>query len=396
VNLLLPVAFNSSGRTAVSTIVISAVGTLGDFLPFLALGQALRSRGHKIRLAINPAFLGLAEAAGLSAVPCGPVFGPDEARRPPEFPEGATQSWAELKKAEALFRDVPGRCRDLSAACAGADLLVAHSFHYAALLVHDQLRLPWVCVALWPGQFLLGDRLPTAQPAPRADLNLLACSRAFSSPHPLIHRDLAVTGFWFEDELEPFPWQPSKALKELVDGDDRPLVLCLGGTPGPDAAEVVGVHAAAAGLLGKPLVVQTGCSGPREIALVGTHARDHVVLTEFVSHDWLFPRAEAVIHPGGIGVTARGLKHGCPMLLEPWRKDQYHHAGLVRQLGVGYAMDPRKLGAPGLARMIAEKVAAPNTRSRARECAGALAAEHGIGTACGLIEARLGTTGPRV
>jgi UDP:flavonoid glycosyltransferase YjiC (YdhE family) len=379
----------------VSTIVISTVGTLGDFLPFLALGKALRSRGHEICLAVNPAFLGLAAEAGLRAVSCGPRFGPDEARRPPEFPEGVTQPWAEFKKWEALFRDVPGRYRDLSAACAGADLLVAHSFHYAALLVQDRLRLPWVCVSLWPGQFVHHDRQAIAQPAPRSDLNLLASSRAFSSPDPWIHDHLAVTGFWYEDGCDQSEWQPTPALQAFVEGGDWPLVLCLGGTPGPDAAEVVRVHAEAAGLLGKRLVVQAVWAGLRDIALPGTAARDRVFVTDFVSHDWLFARAEAVIHPGGIGVTARGLRHGCPMLLEPWRKDHYFHAALVRQLGAGHAMDPRKLGAPGLARMLAEKVGAPSTRGRARECAAVLSAEDGIGTACGLIEALLGTTGSR-
>jgi UDP:flavonoid glycosyltransferase YjiC (YdhE family) len=384
----------------VATIIISTVGTLGDFLPFLALGTALRSRGHEVGLAVNPAFLGFVREAGLRGISCGPPFGPDEARRPPALPAGATQPWAEFKKWEALFQDVPGHYRDLSAACAGADLLVAHSFHYAALLVHDRLRVPWVCVARWPGQFLHHDRLPIAQPAPRADLNLLASSRVFGAPHQPIHDHLAVTGFWFEDASDQRGWQPTPALRAFVEGGDRPLVLCLGGTPGPDAqtADGVRVHARAARLLGKTLVVQTGWgwAGLRDIALLDTGAGDHVFLTDFVSHDWLFARAEAVVHPGGIGVTARCLKHGCPMLLEPWRKDQYYHAARVRQLGVGYAMDPHKRGAEGVARMLAEKVTAPATRSRAQECAKALRAEDGIGTACGLIEALLGTTGPRV
>jgi sterol 3beta-glucosyltransferase len=268
---------------------------------------------------------------------------------------------------------------------------VAHSFHYAALLVHDRLQLPWVCVGLWPGQFLHSDRYPIAQPAPRADLNVLASSRTLSSPLRSIYHDLAVTGFWFEDLLDQPGWQPTPGFRAFVEDGDRPLVHCLGGTPGPDAAEVVRVHAEAAALLGKKLVVQTGWSGVRDIALTGSAARDRVFLTDFVSHDWLLPRAEAVIHPGGIGVTARCLKHGCPMLLEPWRKDQYFHAAFVRQLGAGHAMDPRKLGAPGLARMLAEKVGATSTRDRAQECAAVLRAENGIGTACGLIERLLGT-----
>ncbi len=380
-----------------ATIVISTVGTLGDLLPFLALGKALQTRGQRITLAVNPAFLGLAEEAGLRAVSCGPAFGPAEALRPPALPEGGTQPWADVKKSEALLRDVPGRYRDLAAACAGADLLVAHSYHYAALLVHDQLRLPWVCVSLWPGQFRHADRLPNAQPAPRADLNLLASSRAFSVPDTSTYPDLAVTGFWFDDGPDPRDWQPTPALQAFVKGGDQPLVLCLGGTPGPDAPEVVRVHAQAAALLGNPLVVQAGwaLSDVRDEAVQQATAGARVFVAEFVSHDWLFARARAVIHPGGIGVTARCLRHGCPMLVEPWRNDQYLHSMLMRQLGVGHAMDPRKLGAPGLARMLAERVTTPGTVRRARECALAVRAEDGIATACRLIEAQLGAADPR-
>jgi UDP:flavonoid glycosyltransferase YjiC (YdhE family) len=373
----------------VSKIVISTVGTLGDFLPFLALGKAMRARGHEIVLAVNPAFLGLAAEAGLRAVPCGPRFGPEELRRPPEVPEGATQPWGELKKWEALLRDVPARYRDLSAACAGADLLVAHSFHYAALLVHDQLRLPWVCVALWPGQF--GG---AAQPAPRADLNLLASSPVFGSLYQEVYDRLVVTGFWFDEGRDPGRWEPTPALLPFVEAGERPLVLCLGGTPGPDAAAVVRVHAQAAGMLRKKLIVQAGWAGLGDLAPPEAAAWDHVLRTDFVSHDWLFARAEAVIHPGGIGVTARALRQGCPMLLEPWRKDQYLHAALVRQLGAGHAMDPRRLGAEGVARMLAERVAAPDTRRRSCECAQSLHGEDGVETACGLIEALLETAEP--
>ena len=219
------------------------------------------------------------------------------------------------------------------------------------------------------------SRITTAWPPcsrARADLNLLASSRVFSSPLPEIHDNLVVTGFWFEDGRDPGRWQPTPALRAFVQGGDRPLVLCLGGSPGPEAAEVVRIHAQAACLLGKTLVVQAGWAGLRDLSPPGTVARDRVFLTDFVSHDWLFARAEAVVHPGGIGVTARALKHGCPMLLEPRRTDHFFHAALVRELGVGYAMDPRKLGADGVARMLAERVAAPETRSRARACAESL------------------------
>ena len=62
-------------------VIISSVGTVGDFVPFVCLGKRLRARGHAVCLAINPAMHTLARDAGLEAVPCGRTFGPSEARR---------------------------------------------------------------------------------------------------------------------------------------------------------------------------------------------------------------------------------------------------------------------------------------------------------------------------
>lgn len=40
-------------------------------------------------------------------------------------------------------------------------------------------------------------------------------------------------------------------------------------------------------------------------------------------HDWLFPRMAAVIHHGGAGTVAAGLKAGRPTLVCPFFGDQY-------------------------------------------------------------------------
>lgn len=50
-------------------IVVTTVGPLGDFAPFLALGRRLRDRSCRVVVAINPAMLRLDEEEGLEAVP---------------------------------------------------------------------------------------------------------------------------------------------------------------------------------------------------------------------------------------------------------------------------------------------------------------------------------------
>jgi UDP:flavonoid glycosyltransferase YjiC (YdhE family) len=370
------------------------VGTLGDVLPFVALGKALQGRGHDVLLAVNSAMHPVVVRAGLTAAPCGPAFGPDEARKMQVASMSVSHSLVERTKSAALLHDVPARYQDVCAACADADLLIAHSFHYAALLTHDQLGVPWVCVSLQPGQFPQHDFPPTAQPAPHADLNLLASSTHFSAVESAFCEHLYITGFWFCDGSDQDDWQPTVAQRDFVEGEDRPLVLCLGCLPGPRAAEVMSIHAQACAVLGKKLVVQTGWADLHDDCLPPDARADEVLLAAFLPHDWLFAHALAVCHHGGLGVTARALKHGCPTLLMPYRKDQLYHAAVVRALGAGGGIDPRKLTVAGLVRMLGERICVEETRQRAQALGASLRAEDGVGTACGLIEDLLqGATG---
>jgi len=54
-----------------------------------------------------------------------------------------------------------------------------------------------------------------------------------------------------------------------------------------------------------------------------------------VSHDWLLPQCCAVIHHGGAGTTAAGLRYGLPTLVCPFFGDQYMWGEMVHRAGVG-------------------------------------------------------------
>lgn len=54
-------------------------------------------------------------------------------------------------------------------------------------------------------------------------------------------------------------------------------------------------------------------------------------------HDWLLPQTKGVIHHGGAGTTAAGLRHGLPTLVVPFFADQHMWAAMVQRAGVGPA-----------------------------------------------------------
>ncbi|PQQ08941.1 sterol 3-beta-glucosyltransferase UGT80A2 isoform X1 [Prunus yedoensis var. nudiflora] len=45
-------------------------------------------------------------------------------------------------------------------------------------------------------------------------------------------------------------------------------------------------------------------------------------LVDNCPHDWLFQRCSAVVHHGGAGTTAAGLKAACPTTIVPFFGDQ--------------------------------------------------------------------------
>jgi len=50
----------------------------------------------------------------------------------------------------------------------------------------------------------------------------------------------------------------------------------------------------------------------------GMDKPDGVFMIDNVPHDWLFPHVDAVVHHGGAGTTAAGLKFGKPTMIVPF------------------------------------------------------------------------------
>ena len=58
--------------------------------------------------------------------------------------------------------------------------------------------------------------------------------------------------------------------------------------------------------------------------LGGVSVPSHIFLLDNIPHDWLFDqeRVSAVVHHGGAGTTAVGLKYGRPTVVVPFFGDQ--------------------------------------------------------------------------
>jgi UDP:flavonoid glycosyltransferase YjiC (YdhE family) len=405
-------------------IVITSAGTLGDFVPFVALGKRLRGRGHEVVMAVNPAMVPLAERAGLGAVPCGRPFGESEARERAEiFREGAEPTPEEMaSQLEGLGLDEV--FRGLARAVEGADLLISSSLQGVAPWVHEATGVRWINATIFAMEFPHSDGPPPPQtdreraawramfdyrnrvrrgvglPELADDrwrryywserLVLIASSEHFSRPKLDDWPQARMTGFWFDDP-PPGDWSPDPDLARFLEGGPPPLVLSLSSLPVEDPGRVVTLHAEAAALLGARLVVQQGWAGLTRSGLSPAAAvRDEDLhFAGHVPHSWLFPRSAAIIHHGGIGTTAQGLRCGRPMLVEPYCNDQFFNAGRVAELGVGAAVDHRRLTPENLASALEEHVLTPESFRRAEELASRIAPEDGLARSCEIIESQI-------
>ncbi|MEI7772041.1 MAG: nucleotide disphospho-sugar-binding domain-containing protein [Chloroflexales bacterium] len=94
----------------------------------------------------------------------------------------------------------------------------------------------------------------------------------------------------------------------------------------------------------------------------------------------------AVVHHGGAGTTAAGLRAGVPSVITPFAADQLFWARRVAQLRAGVAT-PRlsALSASALAAAIDRAISDPNIRSGAAALGARLRANDGARRAAALI-----------
>jgi sterol 3beta-glucosyltransferase len=115
---------------------------------------------------------------------------------------------------------------------------------------------------------------------------------------------------------------------------------------------------------------------------------ESVYMAESIPHDWLFPQVAAVVHHGGAGTTAAGLRAGKPSIICPFMADQPFWGKLVYQRGVGPEPIPQNhLTADKLATAITTAVEDQTMKRRAAELGERIRAEDGIGRAVAVIDA---------
>jgi UDP:flavonoid glycosyltransferase YjiC (YdhE family) len=362
--------------------VLAGYGSRGDVEPCAAVGRELLRRGHDVRMAVSPDMMGFVEAAGLTAVAYGPdtreqmnaaahivrsVANPISAL--PEVMERLTQIWTE-------------KSATLTSLANEADLVLAGiNEQELAANVANYHGIPLAALHFFPAQLLSTGVLYSNMTKGVAE----AQRRALGLPEAAgpSHASLEIQAYdalclpgpaaeWVEPDGRR-PFVGALTLESPTDADDDalswiaagrpPICFGLGSTPISSPADTVAMIAAACTQLGERALI---CSGPNDFADVPRF--DHIKVVDAVNHAAILPACRAVVHHGGAGTTAAGLRAGIPTLvLWLWLDQPVWAAGLER-LKVGSA---RQFVATTEESLVADLrlILTPDYATRAREAA---------------------------
>lgn len=414
-------------------ITILAYGSRGDVQPFIALAHGLQQAGHTVRLAAPHRFTSLAAEYGVGFVPL--------AGDPAELSALLNRAGHNvIRMVKAMYAYVLSVAvpvaRAAFAAGEGADLLV-HSFLFTVggHALARKLGIPDVSVQLFPtfaptrafpmvaaagmppgvlsyvshwltrfiywhagnvgfrqlrnmepGLFDLQLAWPFAAAAPQTPLLFAYSPTVLPRPADWAAPHVHVTGYLFLDA--PQAYQPPPKLLDFLARGDAPVCVTFGSMVNREAARIDTAVRAALAQTGQRAVVLSGWGGANGLA-----ATNNLLYLDAAPHDWLLPHCSAVIHHGGAGTTAAGLRAGIPNVVVPHGLDQPFWGRRVAALGAGPAPIPlRKLAGRSLAAALVA-VQQPDLCARAQEIGRRLRAEDGVGQAAGIITARAGSWG---
>lgn len=408
-------------------ISVFSYGSRGDFEPFLALAVGLQKAGHSVTLAAPHRF---ADFAAQYQVPFAPLAGDPEEVSKRINDAGGNVLMVVKSIRDFVFSVTAEVSRASFAAAEGSDLLV-HSFLFTTGM-HSWARehgIPDISIQTFP-VFAPTSAFPNVAfaqvpPGPLSYLThwltdqimwfggnsgykpALAAHPGISYPArlywpfretserrrtPLLFAysptvlprpaewgpDVHVTGSFF---LENASYQPPDVLTRFLDAGLPPICISFGSMINRDAKKINQVVIESITKSHNRAIFLTGWGGWKT-----EHIPENILYMESAPHAWLLPRCKAVIHHGGAGTTAAGLRAGIPNLVIPHTADQPFWGARVHALGAGPR--PIPVGKLSSFRLLAALAEMENPgMTRAAQAAGELIrAENGVETAIRLIQ----------
>ncbi|XP_012473579.1 sterol 3-beta-glucosyltransferase UGT80A2 isoform X1 [Gossypium raimondii] len=405
-------------------IVMLIVGTRGDVQPFIAIGKRLQDYGHRVRLATHSNFKDFVLTAGLEFYPLGgdpKVLAGYMVKNKGFLPSGPSEIPIQRNQIKEIIYSLLPACKDPdpdSAIPFKADAIIANPPAYGHTHVAEALKvpihifftMPWTPTSEFPhplsrvkqpagyrlsyqivdSMIWLGIR-DMINDLRKKKLRLrpvtyLSGSQGSDSDVPygyiwsphLVPKPkdwgpkIDVVGFCFLDLATNY--EPPESLVKWLEAGPKPIYIGFGSLPVQEPEKMTQIIVDALEQTGQRGIINKGWGGLGSLA----ESKDSVYLLDNVPHDWLFLQCMAVVHHGGAGTTAAGLKAACPTTIVPFFGDQPFWGDRVHARGVGPAPIPiDEFSLPKLIDAI-KFMLNPEVKEKAVELAKAMENEDGV------------------
>ncbi|KAJ4163760.1 hypothetical protein LMH87_005468 [Akanthomyces muscarius] len=173
--------------------------------------------------------------------------------------------------------------------------------------------------------------------------------------------NIDVSGFYFLDLASSYTPEPE--LNAFLNAGPPPVYIGFGSIVVDDPNAMTRMIFDAIHLAGVRALVSKGWGG---LGADDVGLPEGVFMLGNVPHDWLFQRVSAVVHHGGAGTTAAGIKAGKPTFVVPFFGDQPFWGSMIARANAGPEPVPYKeLTAEKLAEAL-KKCIEPETLEQAK------------------------------
>ena len=368
-------------------ITINTLGTRGDVQPFIALGIELKQSGHTVKIVSHQIFEKLINDHNLDYHPIS--LDPRQVMINQALADLGNNTVRITRWIKENFKPVLREIFiETLKANRNTDLMLNSGLSFAGWHIAEKFNIPSVACFLWPmtpSRHLMGaigknppNWLPfrgtfnffTTKLFNQLFYNMLApsvneCRKeildlqplkagdywGMDSPQsltPIIYayspvvvpkpsdwgQNQKISGYWFLNERG---YQPPKELTDFLAEGSPPVCIGFGSMIDQEQQRVTKMVINA--------LQETNCRG----IILGGWSRlgsgelpKSIIRMDSIPHDWLFSQMKAVVHHGGAGTTAAGLRAGIPNVIVPSFGDQFFWGWRVYELGAGPKPIPRK------------------------------------------------------
>ncbi|KAJ6730632.1 STEROL 3-BETA-GLUCOSYLTRANSFERASE UGT80B1 [Salix viminalis] len=322
-------------------VAMLVVGTRGDVQPFIAIAKRLQEFGHRVRLATHANFRDFVRSAGVDFYPLGGdprVLAGYMARNKGFIPSAPGEISIQRKQLKAIIES-------LLAACTEPDMETGVPFKAQAIIanppayghahvaealgvpIHIFFTMPWTPTYEFPHPLA---RVP--QSAGYWLSYIVICGAPYLVPKPSDWGPLVdVVGYCFLNLGSKY--EPKEEFVQWIQKGKEPIYIGFGSMPLEDPKNTMDIILEALKETGQRGIVDRGWG---DLGNSSSFLKD-------CPHDWLFPQCAAVVHHGGAGTTATGLRAGCPTTIVPFFGDQFFLGFMLEPEVKSRAMELAKL-----------------------------------------------------